>query len=339
MALAELPLVRLRFDLETLEDAHVPPYKGDMLRMALLWWLSEYWCPMPQRCRHGCRQPGLCMFGRLCEPPVNPEWPGKIRHLVGNTPPPAYVLWDRGDRRRFLAGGSQWSFELALVGDLALRQIPAVLAAVQQGAEEGMGRVRLRSRVMRVTALHGSETQPHPPCLAEQMPHGEDSALTWQDFSLDEVSLGYDDALRWAEHCDRPVGALAISYLSPVKIKERGQWVEMPYFLPVMKAVIRRLRILSVVHGAGEWPHSEWGPLLDLAETVHMDHDESFSTGYTRRSKQSGRQEIEGFAGQVWYAAKDLRPLLPVLWLGQWLHIGKGYVLGNGRYSIDRVLS
>jgi hypothetical protein len=39
--------------------------------------------------------------------------------------------------------------------------------------------------------------------------------------------------------------------------------------------------------------------------------------------------------GTAWYEADDLRPLLPALWLGQWLHIGKLYVLGNGRYSID----
>lgn len=29
----------------------------------------------------------------------------------------------------------------------------------------------------------------------------------------------------------------------------------------------------------------------------------------------------------------------PALWLGQWLHIGKGYVLGNGRYTIGSVKS
>lgn len=36
---------------------------------------------------------------------------------------------------------------LTLVGDLALRQIPVIVAAVQQGAEQGMGCTRLRSRV------------------------------------------------------------------------------------------------------------------------------------------------------------------------------------------------
>jgi len=85
--------------------------------------------------------------------------------------------------------------------------------------------------------------------------------------------------------------------------------------------------------GAGEWPQAEYGPLLDLAETVRLEHHETFWTGYSRKSQQAGQYEVEGFIGQAWYAGDDLRPLLPVLWLGQWLHIGKGYVIGNGRYT------
>lgn len=36
---------------------------------------------------------------------------------------------------------------------------------------------------------------------------------------------------------------------------------------------------------------------------------------------------MQGFLGQAWYRGPDMRPLLPALWLGQWLHIGKWCVL------------
>ena len=333
MILDQMPLIRLRFDLETLQDAEVPAYKGDLLRMALLWWLGEYWCPMPERCRHGCRQPGECLFGRLCEPAVDPSWPVQIRRLIGDTPPPAYALWDGQDRRRRLACGAAWSFELTLAGELALHQLPAVVAAVQQGAQLGMGRERLRNRVRRVSALLGSGEL----CLAEEKPADGAMALTWDSFQLADATVGYRQAVEWAQARPRPARGLALRYLSPVKIKERGQWVEVPEFPAVMRAVVRRLRLLSQVHGAGEWPQAEYGPLLDLAETVVLEHHEAFWTGYTRHSQRSGTQEVEGFAGQAWYGGPDLGPLLPALWLGQWLHIGKGYVLGNGRYAIEQL--
>jgi hypothetical protein len=334
MTIEHLPLARLRFDLQTLEASPVPAYKGDVLRMALLWWLSEFWCPMPDRCRHGCRRPDVCMFGRLCQPPVAPAWSPKIRHLVGNTPPPAYALWDLQDRRTYLDAGAAWGFELTLVGELALRQIPAIVAAVQQGAEQGMGRIRLRSRVRQVVALPASPDATNR-CLAAEQPQDGKMALTWQSYHLDDVILGYEQASAWAQAWNEPVRALSLRYLSPVKIKERGAWVEIPAFSAVMRAVVRRLRILSQVHGAGEWPQTEFGPLLDLAEEVCLEHRETFWTGYSRHSRRGGRHEIEGFVGQAWYAGDDLRPLLPALWLGQWLHIGKGYVVGNGRYTIE----
>lgn len=339
MILEELPLVRLRFDLETLEEAQLFPFKGDMLRMALLWWLSENWCLEKllgkDRCDKGCRQPGRCLFSRLCTPPLDPTWPRKIVHLMGQNPPPAYALWDRQDRRRSLAAGSRWSFELALVGAEALGQIPAFGAAMQQGAEQGMGRIRLRSQLHQVSALreHGPEV-----ALATERQRGDKLVLTWLDYRLNEIITDYAQAVEWAQSYTSPVRALNLRYLSLTKIKERGRWVEEPRFSAVARALVRRLRLLSVVHGAGEWPHEEYGPLLDLAETVRLEHDETLWGAYTRWSKSSGEQEVEGFIGSAWYTTEeDLRPLLPILWLGQWLHIGKEYVLGNGRYSIEQV--
>jgi len=335
MILERLPLVRLRFDLESLEEAKLFPFKGDMLRMALLWWLSEYWCQEKSRCRQGCRQPAKCLFGRLCTPPLDPSWPPQIARLLGDTPPPAYILWDMQDRRRALPTGSRWSFELVLVGDEALHQLPAFVAAVQQGAEQGMGRIRLRSRIRQVSALREQAAET---VLATEKPQGDTPVLTWLNNRLEEVVVSYDQADRWAQAYPEPVRALNLRYLSPTKLKERGAWVEEPRFSAVARALVRRLRLLSVVHGAGEWPQAEYGPLLDLAETVRLEHDETLWGGYTRRSKSSGEQEVEGFIGPAWYAAEgDLRPLLPILWLGQWLHIGKEYVLGNGRYAIEQV--
>lgn len=43
--LDHLRLMRLRFGLEVTSEASLPPYKGDLLRRALLWHLGTIWCP------------------------------------------------------------------------------------------------------------------------------------------------------------------------------------------------------------------------------------------------------------------------------------------------------
>lgn len=328
--LESLPVARLCFYLTARDDAEVPAHKGDMLRMALLWWLSEYWCTMPERCRDGCRHPEVCLFGRLVEPLPDPTWPLSMQRLIGATPPPAYALWDDQDRRREFHSGAHWRFELTLIGELALRQIPAIVAAVQQGADQGMGRIRLRSLVRQVTArVPTGEIQ-----LASERRTPRGAVLTWENFRLEDVRLSITHADSLVGTLSEPVRAISPRYLSPMKVKEQGQWVERPELRAVMRAVVRRLRILSVVHGAGEWPRESYGPLLDLAETVRLDHDETHWSSFSRYSKRSGEQDVEGFVGQCWYSGEDLRPLLPALWLGQWIHAGKSYIVGSGRYEL-----
>ena len=322
--LHSLNLARLRFDLTILHPAEVPPYKGDILRMALLWHLSDVLCPMDTRCRDGCRRPDTCMFGLLNEPPPDPKWPHKLRNLVGDKTPAAYVPWDLNDRRTHLRAGDPWAFEIALIGDLALSQLPAIVEAMHRGAENGIGRMKLRARLRRVSAITPDRTQ----TLVDETPDG----LAWQTYDPGAVAFGYLPPAR------EPVHSLGLRYLSPVKLKLRGEWVETPDFNPVMRAVVRRLRIVSAVHGGGEWPHEAWGPLLDLAETVRLDYDETHRTGYGRYSKRGGKHELGGFVGQAWYTSEeDLEPLMPALWLAQWLHIGKAHVFGNGRYMIEQV--
>jgi len=328
--LPQLHLLRLRFDLTLLAAASFPPYKGDLFRRALLWHLGTMWCRQPDRCRDGCQSPQTCLFGRLLEPPYNPTWTETLRRMMGDTPPPAYVLWDCQDRRRDLQPGDNLRFELTLIGDVAIRQQPAFIAALLVAGEKGLGRDRARAKLSQVDALTGAHRTPHPLLIHD----------VWQGAPLDVVVLSYADGQAWRDALDyagdRAITRLHLRFLSPLNIKQRGQVMTVPAFPAIARAVVRRLRILSQVHGAGEWPHTEWGALLDLADTVRLEHHETTWVSSQRRSKR-GTMPMAGFVGEAWYTADtDLRPLLPALWLGQWVHIGKAAVWGNGRYAVMR---
>ncbi len=327
--LSELALLRLRFRVEVSAPVSLPPYKGDMLRRALLWYLGTIWCRQPERCRTGCQQPHECLFGRLLEPPVNLAWSEPIRRLMGSTPPPLYVLWDEQDRRRHLETGDLFHFELTLVGQAAIQQVPAFIAAMMAAAERGIGEERLRGRLRQVDALAGVRGQP---CTLFE--NG-----TWQGHPLEDLAVHWEDGREWAQEAASASNGsrtrLRVHFLSPLKVEMRGEVAREPQFAPLARGVVRRLRILSEVHGAGEWPREEYGPLLDLADEVQLEHHETAWVSADRYSQRGGRMPLEGFVGQAWYAADvDLGPLLPALWLGQWLHVGKGAVWGWGRYEV-----
>jgi hypothetical protein len=326
--LAQFRLLRLRFGLEVSTAANLPVFKGDMLRRALLWQLGAMWCRRRERCAHGCEAPDVCLFGGLLEPVAQPTWAEPIRRLMGSPPPPAYVLWDEQDRRREVLPGDSFGFEIALLGNAAIRQFPAFVAALLVAAEQGIGEPRLKGRVQRVDLLTGMHSEARPLLIRS----------AWQGNPADETFVKYVDAQAWstevAPATGTPVTRLHLRFQSPLRVEMRGETVRQPHFAPLARAIVRRLRILSQAHGAGEWPQAEYGPLLDLADTVRLDHHETTWVSTSRHS-QRGEMPLEGFVGQAWYSATaDLRPLLPALWLGQWVHVGKAAVWGNGRYEV-----
>ena len=97
--------------------------------------------------------------------------------------------------------GTHWRFGLTLVGVLALRQIPAVVAAVQQGADRGMGRMRLRSQLREVTALLPDGEKP----LAAERPTADGAVLTWENFGLADVGFSMAQASKLVEVLPDPI--------------------------------------------------------------------------------------------------------------------------------------
>jgi len=129
-----------------------------------------------------------------------------------------------------------------------------------------MGRMRLRSQVREVMALAPSGENK----LAAERPTPNGAVLTWENFRLEDIGFSIAQANRLAEVLVEPVCAISIRYLSPTKIKERGQWAEPPEMAVVMRALVRRLRILSVVHGDGEWPQEAYGPFVNSRTLMYQ---------------------------------------------------------------------
>jgi hypothetical protein len=55
---------------------------------------------------------------------------------------------------------------------------------------------------------------------------------------------------------------------------------------------------------------------------------------YSRRREVT--HDLSGFVGEVTFAG-ELAPFLPYLKLGEYLHVGKNAVFGNGWYEIAKV--
>jgi CRISPR/Cas system endoribonuclease Cas6 (RAMP superfamily) len=53
----------------------------------------------------------------------------------------------------------------------------------------------------------------------------------------------------------------------------------------------------------------------------------------SRRTRQGEQQNLSGFVGEVTYRG-DLEPFIPLLLLGEYIHVGKNAAFGNGWYQL-----
>lgn len=121
----------------------------------------------------------------------------------------------------------------------------------------------------------------------------------------------------------------------PLRLRRRGRYLgpEALDFAAFYGALSRRVSMLHQVV-CGQPLNADFGGLRRLAESVDWLPQNLAWQDWSRISgRQRRRIPMGGVVGRVDLAGVDAA-LWPWLWLGQWLHVGKGAVMGLGRYRV-----
>src|SRR5215212_10630627 len=126
-----------------------------------------------------------------------------------------------------------------------------------------------------------------------------------------------------------------LTFLTPTFIKFKGEISpEAPPFAALIQALLIRIPMLSAVH-CGEIWREDFKSLVAHAGEVKAGADETTWVSFRRYSSFKGRAgSLEGIAGRVEYAG-PVEEFLPLLYMGQLTHVGKGAVFGLGRYRVE----
>lgn len=131
-------------------------------------------------------------------------------------------------------------------------------------------------------------------------------------------------------------GAVCVHFETPLRLRvDNHYWKPADFrFAPFFSALLRRLVQLAAVHG-GEVPAVDPRALVDAAGRVQLGtHELNWKPLERYSSRQQRKVPMGGIVGRVDITG-ELEPLWPWLWAGQWTHVGKGTVMGLGRYRIE----
>ncbi len=311
--LPAIPYLRLALTLEAQAPAHLPPYKGSMLRGAFGHALRRTVCAMgPDQPCDTCRLRRACVYTRLFETFIEDPPPPLLRGL--DTSPRPYVF-EPGDGTRDFAPGDLLPFDLLLLGQAAELHAYALLA-VERMAAAGLGERRAPFTLHEARALQPDGTwhtlfeagRAHlPPTLHTCLPPAGDPAT-------DRATL---------------------HLLTPLRVQTRQQLATTFDFRTFAFHALRRTLEIAHFHVPGAAIDWDFRPYLDLTAAVRVTAAPLDWFDWERySSRQRTHMTLGGLVGTVDLEG-GLAPFGHLLCAAEILHVGKGATFGLGRVRFE----
>jgi len=312
-ALDHVHLLYCRFTLKAMTPLHLPPYKGSAFRGGFGHALKRMACTEPERVCDTCVHPDRCVYAYLFETKIEPHGAGE--EMI----PRPFVLVPPMETYSHYAPGDVMTFDVVLVGD-AIAYLPYFIAGMNELGRQGIGKSKGRYMITGVQCL-----RPNAPAYA---------LYSGPDDRFEELRPTTTGAELAAQYRDVSPTQLTLSFLTPTRLKFQGHLLnQAPPFHVIMRRQLDRLAELSLFF------HDT--PLaLDMrawkrqAETICLVQSQVVPYDWERYSnRQRTRMKLSGVVGTATYAG-ELSPFLPLLALGEWLHVGKGATFGLGKYRV-----
>lgn len=312
-----LPLARYRFTFRMHAPLRLPDYAGSLLRGQFGAALRRVACMTGEKTCDGCPLRATCPYPAIFEAPAPAEH--AMQHF-SHVPNP-YVLEPPPFGTRQVEAGGTLHFCIVLVGR-AVAQLPLVSFALQRAVEGGLGRERATG------TLETIEWQ--------EVAAGDGPMAFVPVWHAGEAAIAAHDAHVRLRTPAGTVSRLTLAIHTPMRLQQQGHPVR-PHALTPRKLVADLLRRITLL---GEFHAERAGLVGNASELVR--HAETLAHQPALRwqdwSRYSSRQQREMTLGGVvgaWTLEGELAPLLPWLWLGQWLHVGKNTTMGMGGYALQ----
>jgi len=313
---------RLRIALVAEDALRLPPYAGSTFRGAFGHAFKGVACPLRGACE-GCAHRVVCVYVFVFETAGSSDGSPLARGATVTHP---FVLEPPGDARTELGVGDSLELGLVLIGR-AIPLAPYFLAACREMASRGLGRGRGRCRLAHVVAEE-------PESLSGRIVYDGAADLlapavpVWSATELTQGGRGA--GVRGSMEAE---DRITLEFVTPTRLRQDADLVVRPEFATLATALLRRLSVLAEVH-CGYTGRIAAREILAGASDVRVVRSDLRWHDWERYSaRQRTRMALGGFVGRITFAG-DLGPWLPLLTLGEVLHVGKGTAFGLGKYRV-----
>ena len=247
-----------------------------------------------------------------------PPKDAQFMRLYQNAPHP-YIFacpWRRENTS--LSSGDTYHLPFILFGN-ANALLSVVILAIARAAAQGLGKARGRMRLVKVL-----QSFPDTGRRQKVFEHGG----------------GLTQPSRWVPEIPEPPKShdLIMEFLAPLRLTVKKRVVNPRHFRearPLAMNLVRRISMLSAFH-EGKALDLDFKALKDSAQRIRLrDRHLTWREQFRYSSRSGTRVPLGGVMGSLELDISDAEDIWPFLWLGQWVHAGKGTVFGMGRYRLS----
>ncbi len=318
------------------EDAWLPRFKGSTIRGALGWAFKRVVCIRADGNCACCLVRSTCSYPYVFETPP----PADVPTFRGQrTAPHPYVLEPPLEEKEHYAPGETLTFGLLLLGR-ALTYLPYLILAVEQAGRRGLGRGHARFALDAVFARKISGALARSGDPEREARHriltiydGSSGRITWDVEAVSLEAFIRERQLQLDRHVSHRV---RLRVLTPARVRVDGDLqADLPFDL-LVRSVLRRLWQLALVHGEDAAvfdPH----PWIERARAIPTVRQTLTWRDWERYShRQRTKMRLGGMVGEIEYELneQDRSLFLPLLIIGELLHIGTATTFGLGKYEI-----
>lgn len=319
-----LPLARYRFTFRMHAPLRLPDYAGSLLRGQFGAALRRVACMTGASTCEGCPLRTTCPYPAIFETPAPAE---HAMQAFSHVPNP-YVIEPPAFGTRHIDDGGTLQFGLVLFGR-AVGQLPLISFALQRAVEGGLGRERARGVLERIEWQRPADDLA-PPHLGVHP-----FIAVWQ--SGDAAIAAHDAQVAPPAAATQTAPArLTLAIHTPMRLQLQGKPLRPPALTPrkLVADLLRRISLLAEFHADRPALVPDAPALVRHAEALAHQPALRWQDWSRYSSRQQQEMTLGGAVGQ-WTLEGDLAPLLPWLWLGQWLHVGKNATMGMGGYQLS----
>lgn len=311
--LYSLQLARYRFHWHVSKPLQLPPYASSTLRGVFGRAFRQLACLTRASDCLGCAVLTSCPYPELFEPQRIPR---PLGCSTGGMPALApYAIETPFAETSHYQPGSHYAFDMVLMTPAVIRQLPLIVTAWRQAFARGVGPRDGKAELIQVE--HLTPVAPTGIVYSSAIPQLQRHKV---DLTVPQFGKAEDVKL----HLQTP---LRIEQQGKV-IKERDMTTSL-----FLRHLIRRVSFHVCAQQADAFLLEDIHQLNALADQVQEGQRQLTWSDWTRySSRQKQKMTLGGLIGH-WRLLQVPAQILPFIYLGQWLHVGKESAFGLGKYQ------